>query len=693
MAKDTRIPNTFSPIEVRRAFAGLRKKSDLLDDGAAGEVLVGVAVGTNAIWGTELTALTKVTVDNLTLDGAVISSDTGAISFADENLTTTGTITGVNVTSGADPGHTHTIYLKADGSVELTGDMAVVPGVTIDGRDLRLDGQDLDLLVQIIGKMKVDSSATVDYLGAAFNDGILRTSTGITLTDGGDFVTLTTNDSEIDHGSLAGINDDDHTQYHTDARAETWLSAGHETTYNHANFATAFGWGDHGAAGYLRADGTVPLTADWTTGAHSIIGSDHWYLRADNKKMFFGAGDDASIYYSGVSLIIHPKEVGVGGVVISPGARLAVGLPLSFTENIGCQVYGENAEIDKKGAGVSSDYLFGPNGADNTSKSQDAIYCRYKTNANWTGNSTSWSSGFRGILAHYGSGTLADAHGMYFKIHIGAGGGDITKSYGVRVDFEDISSVGAHGNTYGVKISGANLASGTAFAFHSDGGIIYTVGAIGINTLPDEKLQVAGNIHVDDNYEMIFGTGKDAKIYYDNTDLTINPKVVGSGAVKIVGDTFWSGAGTGLPHGDIFGYEVGATITITGTGVANKVQVTSFAENGESNLMTPDHTNDHITVVKTGIYLVTASVSISSLGGTAYEMDFSCWKNDGGTEIRNVHAHRKMSGGGGDTASKSLSGTTALAAGDTLEIWCYNRTNTNDVVIESLTMSAVMVGG
>lgn len=131
-------------------------------------------------------------------------------------------------------GDDHTIYLLADGSRELTGDLAVSAGITIDGRDLRLDGQDLDLLVLLVGKVKVDASATSDYIGAAFNDGALRTSTGISFADGGNFITLTTNDGEIDHGSLAGIGDDDHTGYHTDGRADTWLNDNHETTYDHS---------------------------------------------------------------------------------------------------------------------------------------------------------------------------------------------------------------------------------------------------------------------------------------------------------------------------------------------------------------------------------------------------------------------------------------------------------------------------
>ena len=77
----------------------------------------------------------------------------------------------------------------------------------------------------------------------------------------------------IDHGHLLGLTDDDHGGYHTDARADTWLAAGHETTYAHANYDTAYGWGDHASGGYLKANGSVPLTANWAAGAFNITGT------------------------------------------------------------------------------------------------------------------------------------------------------------------------------------------------------------------------------------------------------------------------------------------------------------------------------------------------------------------------------------------------------------------------------------
>lgn len=119
-----RIPNTHSETEIRQAFQRLAFRSSALEDEAvgAGQVLVTQVDGLPPTWTTALTALTLLTVDNITINGATITSDTGAISFSNENLSTTGIISGVNVTSGADPGHTHTAYIPyagATGNVDL----------------------------------------------------------------------------------------------------------------------------------------------------------------------------------------------------------------------------------------------------------------------------------------------------------------------------------------------------------------------------------------------------------------------------------------------------------------------------------------------------------------------------------------------------------------------------------------------
>jgi hypothetical protein len=65
---------------------------------AADQIYVGTGVGT-ADWTTDLANLTSLGVDNITIDAAQITSDTGAISFDNENLTTTGTLTSGQITA------------------------------------------------------------------------------------------------------------------------------------------------------------------------------------------------------------------------------------------------------------------------------------------------------------------------------------------------------------------------------------------------------------------------------------------------------------------------------------------------------------------------------------------------------------------------------------------------------------------
>jgi len=88
----TRIPHSHNEVEVRQAFQRFSANNDILSTGASGNVLIGQGVGVYPVWTTELTALTKLTIDNITIDAATILSDTGAISFGDENLTTTGQV-------------------------------------------------------------------------------------------------------------------------------------------------------------------------------------------------------------------------------------------------------------------------------------------------------------------------------------------------------------------------------------------------------------------------------------------------------------------------------------------------------------------------------------------------------------------------------------------------------------------------
>lgn len=153
-------------------------------------------------------------------------------------------------------------------------------------------------------------------------------------------------------------------------------------------------------------------------------------------------------------------------------------------------------------------------------------------------------------------------------------------------------------------------------------------------------------------------------------------------------------SGAGLPIAEIYAYDVADTIAIAASGKANKVQVTSFDTNGLSKTgLTPDHTNDHITIGVACYCLCTVSLVLETTGaGAAIQVGASVYKNNGATELQNVHAHRRLTGGGTDAGSLSLSGVIDCAAADTIELWIWNETNTDDIVVDDVTLTLIMVG-
>lgn len=164
-------------------------------------------------------------------------------------------------------------------------------------------------------------------------------------------------------------------------------------------------------------------------------------------------------------------------------------------------------------------------------------------------------------------------------------------------------------------------------------------------------------------------------------------------AVDNTGDLVFVG-GAGLCYGEIYASDVATTIAIAAAGQANKVQITAFTVDGESNNMTPAHGDDHITVDKAGAYLCTCSIAVSTVGGGgADRFGFAVYKNNGATEFVNLHAHRQLSGGATDVGSVSLSGFIVLAVNDTIEAWVWNEDSTSDIVVDDVTLSLIQIGG
>lgn len=86
--------------------------------------------------------------------------------------------------------------------------------------------------------------------------------------------------SVSDHGTATGLGDDDHTQYHNDARAATWLAANHETTYTHADIALNTTHRSSNGSDHTYIDQAVTTTGDPTH--NSLTLTDHLKFDAVN---------------------------------------------------------------------------------------------------------------------------------------------------------------------------------------------------------------------------------------------------------------------------------------------------------------------------------------------------------------------------------------------------------------------------
>jgi hypothetical protein len=142
-------------------------------------------------------------------------------------------------------------------------------------------------------------------------------------------------------------------------------------------------------------------------------------------------------------------------------------------------------------------------------------------------------------------------------------------------------------------------------------------------------------------------------------------------------------------HGEIY---VKDSITVIELSSAAFSQITTFTNNGLSNGVTPDHTEDHLLVNKKGRYLLVVSIALQNDSTQSHTVDIDAFLNNGTEILEHVHAHRRLSGGAGDIGSISMSGIIEADVGDTVELWATSDSGTaKGVIFEDITMSMIEV--
>lgn len=159
----------------------------------------------------------------------------------------------------------------------------------------------------------------------------------------------------------------------------------------------------------------------------------------------------------------------------------------------------------------------------------------------------------------------------------------------------------------------------------------------------------------------------------------------GSGYSEIPGTRGFAGRSLGPAYAGISVVDNAVETAIAVAGTA--VQVTIFDTNDPSNVLTPDHTNDHITIAEDGDYFIDVSATVDSVGGAGSVFHMRVQKNNGATEITPVHCHRNLSGGGGESGVISMTGIATLSASDTIEVWIENETNTQNYMVSDISLN------
>ena len=138
------------------------------------------------------------------------------------------------------------------------------------------------------------------------------------------------------------------------------------------------------------------------------------------------------------------------------------------------------------------------------------------------------------------------------------------------------------------------------------------------------------------------------------------------------------------------GISVNNNTTATTIATQNvEYQFAEFDTNSPSNGMTPDYTQNHITIGSDGTYFICCVATSESPGAGAFVLDHKVKKNNGATALENIHVHRDLAGGAGETGSVGMCGVVTLSKGDTIELWVENESSTNNPTLEDAVIGIV----
>jgi hypothetical protein len=293
------------------------------------------------------------------------------------------------------------------------------------------------------------------------------------------------------------------------------------------------------------------------------------YLQADNRKLYFGAGDDVAHYFNGLSYLVtvdgspflHNFQHATGSTAVPAGSNTFVG------KGAGNLTMGSTATNTAHGSynvGVGSESLKNittgyqnvaigtyaltsiTTGRQNVAIGHAALY------ANQTGSSN-MAIGFEALKLATGSSNVAIGRSALAKCSTGISNAAIGQNalsenttgsllVGVGGDAGRYIADGSTANQtssysvyigYGTKASADGTSNEIVIGYNAIGAGSNSV-VLGNDSIATTLLKGSVKL-LADNQKLYFGAGDDAAIYYDGTNLVVNPKEVGSGILDVLG--------------------------------------------------------------------------------------------------------------------------------------------------------------
>ncbi len=611
---------------------------------SAFQMLQATGAGT-AIWTTAPNNLTSIQIDNITINGATIISDTGAISFGDENLTTTGTVIGKNIPSPA----TVDDVLICTSADTAAWSAPVWP---------RLLSSNETIYIRTTGNDSNDGETSGTAL-LTLQEGINRLYRRIA-----NGYTITIDLGESHYTVPAALSPAYPYGYNVEWQG---VSESHVScTVSNIGSVTASGLS---GLSYLDFDITLPATKVASVGdfisVTAAAGGANPHLAMGSHEVTAIAGTPSgNVATVRMYRRTGPTDVPTTSAVLSVTVIKTV---LDFTGSNGLKLNGafHSGTWGNTGYGICFKGSHAYNGI-------------------WALNGASIILGNDGATSGWATNLYAQNGALIYADYTchAKTDGDIVKCQnGATINLR-------YGSVLtGGKSRGAQVFIGGTLAFNQ--GHIYLTGAnFGIQChqggIVDFSNGTVKHGHAS-SYALSASTGgriDAASATISDYTLEINNSE-GRGAIY--------DGNEGTVYGEIYAFDAALTHTISGTGIGNKVQVTAFNANGHSHRLTPDHTSDDITMDIAGDYMCTVSINIESVAGGAQTAGTAVYKNNGATLFPNLHMHRKLSGGGGDLGAVTMNGVIALVAGDTIEVWIWNNT-TGDIIVDDVTLTLVRIG-